>query len=72
MCYLNWIFIPKNTKGGIFSQGIDLSISSIFVVLIQEMGVFTSYATSVGSGGLFMQISLKLLVIVLFFTIMVW
>ena len=70
--YLN--FHPRNTEGGIFSQGIvdrlaisfrlyelDLSISFISVVLIQETGVFTSSNTPVGSDGLFMHISLKLL-----------
>ena len=43
-------------------------ISSISVVLIHEMGVFTSSNTSVGSGGLFMDMSLKLLAIVFNFT----
>ena len=37
------------------------------MVLIQEVGVFTSWNTSVGSGGLFMHTSLKLLVIVVIF-----
>ena len=42
--------------------------SSISIVLIQEIGVFTSSNTSVGIGSLFMHISLKLHVIVVIFT----
>ena len=45
-----------------------LSISSISVVLMQEMGLFTSSNTSFRSGGLFMHISLKLLVDIVIFT----
>ena len=72
---------PKNTEGGIFSQGIvehlaisfkqyelDPSISSISVVLIHEIRVFTSSNASVESGDLSMHISLKLLDIVVIFT----
>ena len=75
------IFIPKNIEGGIFSQRIvehsaisfklyelDASISYVSAVLIQGMGVFTSSNASVGSGGLFLHMSLKLLVIVVIFT----
>ena len=47
---------------------LDPSISSISVVLTHEMGVFTYSNTSVGSGGLFMHISFKMLVIVVVFT----
>ena len=61
---------PKSPEAGIFSWGnvahlaisfklyeLDPLLSSISVVLIHEMGVFTYSSTSVGSGGLFVYIS---------------
>ena len=60
---------PKIQKGCVFKlYELGLSISSISVVLIEEMGVFASPNTLVGSGRLFMHISLKLLVTDVIFT----
>ena len=72
---------PNSPEGGIFSYAnvehlaislklyeLDPSTSSISVVLIHEMGVFTNSNTSVGSGGLFMHVSLNLLAIVVIFS----
>ena len=71
----------QNTEGFIFSQDIvehlaisfkqyeldpSITFASVSVVLIHEMGVFTSSNTSDESGGLFMHTSLKLLIVVIF------
>ena len=45
---------------------VDPSTSSISVVVIHEMGVFINSKRSVGSGGLFMHVSLILVAVVIF------
>ena len=62
---------PKSTEGGIYFHKVmyklyelNQSVSSISVVLIHEIRVFTSSNTSVGSGCLFSRISLNVFVIV--------
>ena len=47
---------------------LDLPISSLSVLLIHEMGVFTSSNTSVGNGVFYMYIALKILTIDVIFT----
>ena len=71
--------IIQTFRKGIFSRGIvehlaitckiyelDLSIPSTQMVLIRKMGLFTFSNTLAGNGDLFMNISLKLLAIVVF------
>ena len=81
LLYMLFKFSSPRIQRGIHPQGIvehfaiyfkryelDIPISSISMVLIQEIAVFTSSNTSVGSGGLFMHTLLKILVIVVIFT----
>ena len=46
--------------------GLDPSTSSISAVVIHEMGLFINSNRSVGSGGLFMHVSLTLVAVVIF------
>ena len=45
---------------------LDPSTSSISVVVIHEMGIFINSNRSVGSGGLFMHVSLTLVAVIIF------
>ena len=77
MCIL-WIFISQESRSGyIFIWGnvehlaislklyeLDPSTLSISVVVMHEMGVFINSNRSVGSGGLFMHVSLTDIMIV--------